>query len=69
MASKPNSVGKNMAGALKGDIQGSISKNYQGKPKNAIPNYPHNSTNSQSVDKWTQNHMQKRRKEETEKKQ
>ena len=59
--SKPGAIGNNMAGALKGTNEASISENYKGKPRNAIPNHPHNPNNSTSVKNWTQNHMQEQR--------
>ena len=31
--SKPGTVGKDMAGALAGNVEGSISSNYKGKPR------------------------------------
>ena len=63
MSSKPGAVGNNMPEALKGNVPGAVSKNYKGKPSNAIPNHPHNPDNSQSVAKWTQDHMQSKRKD------
>ena len=68
MSSKPGAVGSNMPKALKGEVPGTISSNYKGRPRNAIPDHPHNPKNSQSVSKWTQDHMQQRR-QESEKKQ
>ena len=62
MASKPGAVGNNMPAALKGNVPGAVSKNYKGKPSNAMPNHPHNPANSQSVAKWTQDHMQSKHK-------
>ncbi|CAF3871516.1 unnamed protein product, partial [Rotaria sp. Silwood1] len=47
--SKEGAVGKNMAGALGGHTQGTISSNYKGMPRNANPHYPHNPANSQPV--------------------
>lgn len=66
--SKEGAVGKDMAGALAGRTEGSISSNYKGKPRNAIPNYPHNSGNSQTVADWTKDKMQESRKAAAEKK-
>lgn len=66
--SKEGAVGKNMSGALAGRTEGSISQNYQGKPRNAIPNYPHNPANSKSVADWTQDKMQEARKAAAQKK-
>jgi hypothetical protein len=66
--SKDGAVGKNMADALAGRVEGSISKNYKGKPRNADPNHPHNPNNSQSVAGWTQDKMQEGRKAAAEKK-
>lgn len=60
--SKEGSVGQNMRDALSGKLEGSISKNYKGLPRNANPNHPHNPNNSQSVAEWTQNKMQECRK-------
>lgn len=68
MSSKPGAVGNNMPKALKGEIPGSISQNYKGSPRNAIPNYSHNPQNAKTVAEWTQNHMQKQR-QATQKKQ
>jgi hypothetical protein len=66
--SKKGTVGKNMADALAGRTEGSISSNYKGMPRNADPNHAHNPKNSQSVAEWTQNKMQERRKTAPEKK-
>jgi len=66
--SKEGAVGKNMAGALGGHAEGSISSNYKGMPRNADPNHPHNPKNSQPVAQWTQNIMQECRKAAAEKK-
>ena len=60
--SKQGTVGQDMAGALAGQIPGSISINYKGKPRNANPNHPHNPQNSQPVAEWTQTKMQESRK-------
>ncbi|UJR38246.1 hypothetical protein I4U23_030919 [Adineta vaga] len=60
--SKEGAVGNHMPGALAGQVGGAISKNYQGMPRNANPNHPHNPNNSQPVAEWTQNKMQECRK-------
>jgi hypothetical protein len=60
--SKEGAVGKNMPGALAGQTDGKISKNFKGMPRNADPNHPHNPNNSQPVAEWTQNKMQECRK-------
>ena len=66
--SKEGAVGKDMAGALAGRTEGSISSNYKGKPRNAIPNYPHNPANTRTVADWTKGTMQDSRKAAAEKK-
>ena len=62
MTSKPGAIGNNMAAALQGNIPGTISKNYKGKPKNADTTHPHSAADAQPVAKWTQNHMQSQKK-------
>ena len=66
--SKDGAVGKDMSGALGGRTEGLISQNYQGRPRNAIPNYPHNPSNSKPVAEWTQDKMQEARKAAAQKK-
>lgn len=66
--SKEGAVGQNMAGALAGQKDGSISRNYQGMPRNADPNHPHNPQNGQPVAEWTQNKMQECRRAAAQKK-
>jgi hypothetical protein len=60
--SKSGAVGNNMPKALKGEVGGSISKNYEGRPRNAKPDHPHKPENAQPVKDWTVNHMQEARK-------
>jgi hypothetical protein len=66
--SKEGAVGKNMAGALSGQTEGAVSSNYKGMPRNADPQHPHHTDNSQPVADWTQNKMQECRKAAAEKK-
>ncbi len=66
--SKEGAIGMNMSDALAGRIEGSISNNYKGMPRNANPNHPHNPQNSAPVAGWTQNKMQECRKAAADKK-
>jgi len=66
--SQPGAVGNNMPAALSGKMEGNISSNYQGKPRNAMPDYSHNPNNGVPVKDWTQDHMQQARKNKEEKK-
>lgn len=38
--SKPNTVGENVPAALKNEVTGGVSINYQGRMRNAIIDYP-----------------------------
>uniref|UniRef100_A0A914PVR6 Uncharacterized protein n=1 Tax=Panagrolaimus davidi TaxID=227884 RepID=A0A914PVR6_9BILA len=68
--SQPNTVGKDIPGALKGnrDNEGVISGNYVGRPGNAKPDYNPHTPNPKPVADWTKGSLKKSREEAKERK-
>ncbi|CAF1519241.1 unnamed protein product [Adineta steineri] len=66
--SEERAIGMRMVDALTDRVEGQISSNYKGRPRNANPNHSHNPKNRQLVAEWTQNKMQEHRQAATIKK-
>lgn len=60
--SKPGAVGEDMQGSLAGRYDHmTVSKDFNGKPRNAIKDYPCHPENAIPTSEWTQNKLQEQR--------